>query len=175
MSKERVRKTADDYMREGWSICPALRLLNYKSPLSSAEFFDECYLRVTEDDELADIYIRLGLKMWGRVGTNDLFDKAYVEIIDFAFKNLTDMQTIQLKNNLESIRERKTNPESLKRQGWKICPKTELLSHKPSDKSCDITFISDLNEDKELQIIYAVLAIELWGTAGLFDLLYKDY
>ena len=90
-------------MREGWSICPALRLLNYKSPLSSAEFFDECYLRVTEDDELADIYIRLGLKMWGRVGTNDLFDKAYVEIIDFAFKNLTDMQTIQLKNNLESI------------------------------------------------------------------------
>ena len=113
--------------------------------------------------------------MWGRVGTNDLIDKAYVEIIDFAFRNLTALQIVQLKDNLESIRERKTNPESLKRQGWKICPKTELLSHKPSDKSCDIIFISDLKEDKELQIIYAVLAIELWGTAGLFDLLYKDY
>ena len=161
-------------MREGWSICPALRLLNYKSPLSNAKFCDQCFLRVTEDDELADIYIRLGLKMWGRVGTNDLFDKAYVEIIDFAFKNLTNMQTIQLKNNLESIRERKTNPESLKRQGWKICPKTELLSYKPSDKSCDITYVSYI-EDKELQLIYVALGLDLWNSVGEDDLLDRNY
>ena len=164
-------REAELFKQQGWKIDPVSRFLVYKEGTPE----EQVYRKVLGDAHLESIYIRLGLEMWGRVGTNDLIDKAYVEIIDFAFRNLTALQIVQLKDNLESIRERKTKPELLKRQGWKICPKTELLSHKPSDKSCDITFISDLKEDKELQIIYAVLAIELWGTAGLFDLLYKDY
>ena len=164
-------REAELFKQQGWKIDPVSRFLVYKEGTPK----EQVYRKVLGDAHLESIYIRLGLEMWGRVGTNDLIDKAYVEIIDFAFRNLTALQIVQLKDNLESIRERKTKPESLKRQGWKICPKTELLSQKPSDKSCDITFISDLKEDKELQIIYAVLAIELWGTAGLFDLLYKDY
>tara|TARA_B000000532_G_C18675661_1_gene323048 strand:- start:335 stop:559 length:225 start_codon:yes stop_codon:yes gene_type:complete len=64
--------------------------------------------------------------------------------------------------------------ETLKRQGWRICPKTKFLSLKPSDKSCDITYISYI-EDKELQIIYSVLGLELWGGVGLNDLLDKSW
>ena len=64
--------------------------------------------------------------------------------------------------------------ESLKHQGWSICPETRFLSYKPSDKSSDITYISYI-EDKELQIIYSVLGVELWGTVGLDDLLDRNY
>ena len=64
--------------------------------------------------------------------------------------------------------------ESLKNQGWSICPETRFLSYKPSDKSCDITYISYI-KDRELQIIYSVLALELWGGAGSNDLLDPDY
>ena len=64
--------------------------------------------------------------------------------------------------------------ETLKRQGWSICPETRFLSYKPSDKSSDITYISYI-EDKELQIIYSVLGVELWGTVGVDDLLDRDY
>ena len=65
-------------------------------------------------------------------------------------------------------------PESLKNQGWRICPKTKFLSYKPSDKSCAITYISYITE-RELQIIYSILAVELWGGAGSDDLLDPDY
>ena len=49
-----------------------------------------------------------------------------------------------------------------------------LSSLKPSDKSCDITYISYI-EDKELQIIYSVLGIELWRGVGSDDLLDPNY
>ena len=65
-------------------------------------------------------------------------------------------------------------PETLKRQGWSICPETRFLSYKPSDKSCDITYVSYI-EDKELQIIYSVLGIELWRGVGSDDLLDPNY
>ena len=50
--------------------------------------------------------------------------------------------------------------ETLKRQGWSICPETRFLSYKPIDKSYDITYISYI-EDKELQLIYVVLGLDL--------------
>lgn len=173
MSKKRVRKTADDYNRQGWSICPVTRLLIYKPPFNRDQSYEKTFFKVKGNKELEVIYVTLGIKMWNSVGVNDLFDKAYLEIFNFASENLNLKKNLQLLVNLGSIRKRKTKPETLKLQGWSICPKTELLSYKPIDKSCDITYISDFDEDKELQIVYAVLAIDLWGTVGLFDLLYE--
>tara|TARA_A100001234_G_scaffold25118_1_gene19635 strand:- start:227 stop:460 length:234 start_codon:yes stop_codon:yes gene_type:complete len=64
--------------------------------------------------------------------------------------------------------------ESLKHQGWSICPETRFLSYKPSDKSCDITYVSYI-EDKELQLIYVVLGLDLWNSVGEDDLLDRNY
>ena len=64
--------------------------------------------------------------------------------------------------------------ETLKRQGWSICPETRFLSYKPSDKSSDITYISYI-EDKELQLIYVVLGLDLWNSVGQDDLLDRNY
>ena len=66
------------------------------------------------------------------------------------------------------------NPESLKGQGWRICPKTKFLSYKPDDNSCAITYISCI-KDRELQPVYSILALELWAEAGSDDLLDPDY
>ena len=65
-------------------------------------------------------------------------------------------------------------PETLKHQGWSICPETRFLSYNPSDNSCHITYISYI-EDKELQLIYTVLGLELWGGVGSDDLLDRNY
>ena len=64
--------------------------------------------------------------------------------------------------------------ETLKRQGWSICPETRFLSYKPSDKSCDITYVSYI-KDKELQLVYSVLGLALWGGVGSDDLLDPNY
>ena len=64
--------------------------------------------------------------------------------------------------------------ETLKRQGWSICPETRFLSYKPSDKSYDITYVSYI-EDKELQLIYTVLGLDLWNSVGEDDLLDPNY
>ena len=64
--------------------------------------------------------------------------------------------------------------ETLKLQGWSICPETRFLSYKPSDKSSDITYISYI-EDKELQLIYVALGLDLWNSVGEDDLLDPNY
>ena len=65
-------------------------------------------------------------------------------------------------------------PETLKHQGWSICPETRFLCYKPSDKSSDIIYISYI-EDKELQLIYVALGLDLWNSVGEDDLLDRNY
>ena len=78
MSEVFVEKSADEYELEGWSICPQTRLLIYKPPFSSDQSYEKVYLEILGNEKLEVIYIRLGLKMWGRVGTDDLIDRNYV-------------------------------------------------------------------------------------------------
>ena len=61
----------------------------------------------------------------------------------------------------------------LKHEGWKIDPATRLLVYK--EGTPDERVISTYIKDRELQIIYSVLAVELWGGAGSDDLLDPDY
>ena len=78
MSEVFVEKSADEYELDGWSICPSTRLLVYKPPFSSDQSYEKLYLEILGNEKLETIYIRLGLKIWGRVGTNDLIDRNYV-------------------------------------------------------------------------------------------------
>ena len=78
MSKVFVEKSADEYELDGWSICPSTRLLVYKPPFNSDQSYEKLYLEILGNEKLETIYIRLGLKIWGRVGTNDLIDRNYV-------------------------------------------------------------------------------------------------
>ena len=78
MSEVFVEKSADEYELDGWSICPSTRLLVYKPPFNSDQSYEKLYLGILGNEKLETIYIRLGLKIWGRVGTNDLIDRNYV-------------------------------------------------------------------------------------------------
>ena len=78
MSEVFVEKSADEYELDGWSICPSTRLLIYKPPFNSDQSYEKLYLEILGNEKLETIYIRLGLKIWGRVGTNDLIDRNYV-------------------------------------------------------------------------------------------------
>ena len=78
MSEVFVEKSADEYELDGWSICPSTRLLVYKPPFNSDQSYEKLYLEILGNEKLETIYIRLGLKIWGRVGTNDLIDRNYV-------------------------------------------------------------------------------------------------
>ena len=86
MSKVQKRKTAEDYELEGWSICPQTHLLIYKPPFRSDLSYEETFYKVTENKKLKIIYLALGLKMWGRVGTDDLFDSNYVRKLKLALE-----------------------------------------------------------------------------------------
>ena len=78
MSEVFVEKSADEYALDGWSICPLSRVLVYRPPFRSDPSYEELYLEILGNVKLEVIYIRLGLKIWGRVGTNDLIDRNYV-------------------------------------------------------------------------------------------------
>ena len=78
MSEVFVEKSADEYELDGWSICPSTRLLVYMPPFNSDQSYEKLYLEILGNEKLETIYIRLGLKIWGRVGTNDLIDRNYV-------------------------------------------------------------------------------------------------
>ena len=78
MSEVFVEKSADEYELDGWSICPSTRLLIYKPPFNIDQSYEKLYLEILGNEKLEFIYIRLGLKIWGRVGTNDLIDRNYV-------------------------------------------------------------------------------------------------
>ena len=86
MSKVKKQKTAEDYELEGWSICPQTRLLIYKPPFNSDQSYEETFYKVTGNEKLEIIYLALGLKMWGRVGTDDLFDSNYVRKLKLALE-----------------------------------------------------------------------------------------
>ena len=79
MSKVFVEKSADEYALDGWSICPLSRALIYKPPFNSDQSYEKYYLEILGNVKLEVIYIRLGLRMWGRVGTDDLIDRNYVK------------------------------------------------------------------------------------------------
>ena len=79
MSEVFVEKSADEYELDGWSICPLTRLLIYKPPFNRDQSYEKLYLDILGNEKLEVIYIRLGLRMWGRVGTDDLIDRKYVK------------------------------------------------------------------------------------------------
>ena len=79
MSKVFVEKSADEYALDGWSICPLSRALVYKPPFNSDQSYEKYYLEILGNVKLEVIYIRLGLRLWGRVGTDDLIDRKYVK------------------------------------------------------------------------------------------------
>lgn len=63
--------------------------------------------------------------------------------------------------------------ELLKREGWQICPHTRFLLFKPG--TTEERVIDSYIKDRELQIIYSVLGVEMWGTVGVDDLLDPDF
>ena len=67
-------REAEIFKQQGWSIDPATRFLVYKEGTPE----EQVYTKVLGDADLESIYIRLGLEMWGRVGTDDLIDKDFV-------------------------------------------------------------------------------------------------
>lgn len=67
-------REAERFKQQGWSIDPATRFLVYKEGTPE----EQVYTKVLGDAKLESVYIRLGLEMWGRVGTDDLIDKDFV-------------------------------------------------------------------------------------------------
>ena len=61
----------------------------------------------------------------------------------------------------------------LKHEGWKIDPATRFLVYK--EGTPDEKVISTYIKARELQIIYSVLGVEMWGGVGQDDLLDPDF
>ena len=67
-------REAERFKQQGWSIDPATRFLVYKEGTPE----EQVYTKVLGDAKLESVYIRLGLELWGRVGTYELIDKDFV-------------------------------------------------------------------------------------------------
>lgn len=63
--------------------------------------------------------------------------------------------------------------ELLKHEGWKIDPATRFLVYK--EGTPEERVISSYIKDRELQLIYVALGLEMWGEVGEDDLLDPDF
>tara|TARA_B100001059_G_scaffold73419_1_gene70868 strand:- start:18822 stop:19034 length:213 start_codon:yes stop_codon:yes gene_type:complete len=63
--------------------------------------------------------------------------------------------------------------ELLKHEGWKIDPATRFLVYK--EGSPEERVISSYIKDRELQLIYVALGLEMWGEVGEDDLLDPNF
>ena len=69
-------REAERFKQQGWSIDPDTRFLIFKE----GTLEEQIYSKVLGDAKLESVYIRLGLELWGRVGTDDLIDKDFEAI-----------------------------------------------------------------------------------------------
>lgn len=63
--------------------------------------------------------------------------------------------------------------ELLKHEGWKIDPATRFLVYK--EGTPEERVISSYIKDRELQLIYVALGLEMWGEVGEDDLLDPNF
>lgn len=63
--------------------------------------------------------------------------------------------------------------ELLKHEGWKIDPATRFLVYK--EGTPEERVISSYINDRELQLIYVALGLEMWGEVGEDDLLDPNF
>tara|TARA_Y200000002_G_scaffold374227_1_gene374610 strand:- start:4940 stop:5152 length:213 start_codon:yes stop_codon:yes gene_type:complete len=63
--------------------------------------------------------------------------------------------------------------ELLKHEGWKIDPATRFLVFK--EGTPEERVISSYIKDRELQLIYVALGLEMWGEVGEDDLLDPNF
>jgi len=67
----------------------------------------------------------------------------------------------------------KLHGEILRDEGWKIDPATRFLVYK--EGTPEERVISSYIEDRELQLIYVALGMEMWGEVGEDDLLDPNF